>query len=392
MNLKEGCAFLENLELITVTILDTNENINSFCESFRIHSTQKLYNPKELTNIISEINKDEFLLINDPFKIRVLFAKINGIPVAYGPYCTELLSIEEISLMLSHLKVKDIEPESLAKQRSRYTVKPQQNVQYYLNVLISKVTGNDTIHNVRTLSFSPLSNNDDYEIVPREMHIRLVREHYANEQHLINSISEGNFNEAFKTWRILHKAVSYAHIGHTIEMSRVSAGITRTLLRIGAINAGIPAEINDRISGNSSQIILKARTIDAINAEHERLIKEYCDIVKEYTSNKYSRTVIGIKYFIENEYDKPICLEDIANELDCSSSQLIHSFKKEMGTTPIAYLNQVRMKKAAKKLLETKNPIQEIAETVGILDSNYFVKCFKKVYGITPTAYRKKYS
>ena len=172
-------------------------------------------------------------------------------------------------------------------------------------------------------------------------------------------------------------------------MSRVSAGITRTLLRIGAINAGIPAEINDRISGNSSQIILKARTI---NAEHERLIKEYCDIVKEYTSNKYSSTVIGIKYFIENEYYKPICLEDIANELDCSSSQLIHSFKKEMGTTPIAYLNQVRMKKAAKKLLETKNPIQEIAETVGILDSNYFVKCFKKEYGITPTAYRKKYS
>ena len=195
------------------------------------------------------------------------------------------------------------------------------------------------------------------------MKIRLVREHYASEQHLINSISEGNFNEALKTWRFLHKAVSYAHIGHTIEMSRVSAGITRTLLRIGAINA-----------------------------EHERLIKEYCDIVKEYTSNKYSRTVIGIKYFIENEYDKPICLEDIANELDCSSSQLIHSFKKEMGTTPIAYLNQVRMKKAARKLSETKNPIQEIAETVGILDSNYFVKCFKKEYGITPTAYRKKYS
>ncbi len=392
MNLEEGCTFLENLELIPVTILDTPEKINFFCETYRIHSAQNLYSPKELTNIISEIIKDEFLLVNDPFKIRVLFAEVNGIPIAYGPYCTELLSIEEVSLMLSHLKIKDIEPESLAKQRSRYTVKPQQNVQYYLNILVSKVTGNDAIRTVRTLSVSPFANNDEYEIVPREMHIRLVREHYANEQHLINSISEGNFNEAFKTWRILHKAVSYAHIGHTIEMSRVSAGITRTLLRIGAINAGIPAEINDRISGNSAQIITKARSIDAINAEHERLIKEYCDIVKEYNSNKFSRIVIGIKYFIENEYDKPISLETMANELDCSSSQLIHSFKKEMGTTPISYLNQVRMKKAARKLSETKNPIQEIAETVGILDSNYFVKCFKKVYGITPTAYRKKYS
>ncbi|WP_408606431.1 helix-turn-helix domain-containing protein [Lachnospira pectinoschiza] len=56
----------------------------------------------------------------------------------------------------------------------------------------------------------------------------------------------------------------------------------------------------------------------------------------------------------------------------------------------MAYLNQIRMQHAANSLIKTNQSIQEISASVGIYDSNYFVKIFKKEFNLTPTAYRKK--
>ncbi|WP_022758879.1 AraC family transcriptional regulator [Butyrivibrio fibrisolvens] len=392
MTLQEGCRLLENLELIPVTILDCPESIKSFCNKYRIHNSQTLFTKSVLSKIIEELKEDELILTIDDFKIKMLFALYGKTPIAYGPYCTELLSVDESAILLSHLKIKDFPPDLLAKLRGRYTVTAQQNVQYHINILLSHVSGNDLIHTVKTYNVGSASDDDTEEIIPSDYHIKVVREHYANEQLLIKSISDGDYASALNAWRILHKAVSYKNIGHTIELARLSAAVTRTLLRMGAINAGIPSEINDRISGNSSQLTAKARTIDAINMEHERLIKEYCDIITEYKKNQYSSNVLSVRFLIEKEYDRPLKLDEIADELSLSSSQLVHLFKKETGTTPMAYLHQIRIKKAAYELANTKNSIQDIAASVGILDSNYFVKCFKKEYEMTPSAYRKRFT
>ena len=391
MELIECCKLLENLELIPVNIMDTPEKVEDFCEKYSIHSSQTLFNNNKIQEIFSQIDDYEFIHVSDSLKIHFLFAYCNDTPIIYGPYCTKLLSNNEISILLSSLKATDIDTATVARQRSRYTVKPQQNAQYYLNILISEVTGDSTVHVVKNIDLSPLARNKYDEQPSKDIAIKLVREHYANEQKLINSISEGNYTKAIETWHFLHNAVSYNNIGHTMEVARISAGITRTMLRIGASNAGLPAEINDYISGKSSQFMIHARSIDAIYMEHERLIKEYCDVISEFKNKNYSHLVLSIKYFIENEYDKPLSLEDIANDVSCSVSNLVHQFKRETGTTPIAYLNHIRMKAASDALTHTNDSIQDIASSVGILDSNYFVKCFKKEYDMTPSAYRSKF-
>jgi len=40
-------------------------------------------------------------------------------------------------------------------------------------------------------------------------------------------------------------------------------------------------------------------------------------------------------------------------------------------------------------LLETKLPINQISEAIGIVNTNYFYSVFKKKYGMTPLAYRR---
>ena len=54
------------------------------------------------------------------------------------------------------------------------------------------------------------------------------------------------------------------------------------------------------------------------------------------------------------------------------------------------YINTQRIQLAAKRLCTSTISIADAAEEVGILDVNYFTKLFKKVFGITPTSYRKE--
>ena len=51
---------------------------------------------------------------------------------------------------------------------------------------------------------------------------------------------------------------------------------------------------------------------------------------------------------------------------------------KETGKPPITYLNEVRMREAARRLMESNLPVNQIAAQVGILDTNYFIKLFKR--------------
>ena len=63
-------------------------------------------------------------------------------------------------------------------------------------------------------------------------------------------------------------------------------------------------------------------------------------------------------------------------------------FKKETGSTVIAYLTQVRMTKAMELLSDCRRKIYEVAELVGYRDVAYFSATFKKATGISPSEYQ----
>ena len=79
---------------------------------------------------------------------------------------------------------------------------------------------------------------------------------------------------------------------------------------------------------------------------------------------------------------------ELANLVNLSGSRLRHLFKQETGTTPAQYLKAVRLRKAGVLLRTTFMSVKEIAMTVGLTTASYFVREFRKSYGMTPTAYR----
>ncbi len=93
--------------------------------------------------------------------------------------------------------------------------------------------------------------------------------------------------------------------------------------------------------------------------------------------------------YIHERYQDPITLETMLEHLGCSSRQLLRAFKKQIRTSPIDYLIQLRMSKAKQLLCSTDFTLREIAESVGYSDSYYFSRIFKKYEGVSPTNFRE---
>lgn len=92
--------------------------------------------------------------------------------------------------------------------------------------------------------------------------------------------------------------------------------------------------------------------------------------------------------FIQTHTNQTLSAQDYESEFKLSYHQLSALFKKQTGYTIKQYHQHVRMRNAAFLLLEGKT-LQETAHLCGYEDYYFFIKCFKKEYGVPPGKYQK---
>ena len=95
-----------------------------------------------------------------------------------------------------------------------------------------------------------------------------------------------------------------------------------------------------------------------------------------------------IEYITEN-YSNKIYIETLADMVALSPDYFTKMFKDSIGKTPIDYINGVRVNHSLRMLTTTDTPINEIADTLGFSNPNYFHKIFKSYMDTSPLAYRK---
>ena len=105
----------------------------------------------------------------------------------------------------------------------------------------------------------------------------------------------------------------------------------------------------------------------------------------------YDDVVIAVKRQFENEYQKPFYLAALAKQHNLSISSLSHRFSAVTGFSVMEYLQLCRLANAKQMLIETDNSIGEIIEKCGFSDNSNFSRIFKKMNGLSPTDFRKKY-
>lgn len=92
--------------------------------------------------------------------------------------------------------------------------------------------------------------------------------------------------------------------------------------------------------------------------------------------------------YINNNFNRDISIEMIAEHVGLSYSHVRKLFKEETGKNIIDYINSLRIEKAKTLLLETQLTVSEIADAVGYTGTQGFLRNFRKKVGLTPTEFR----
>ena len=115
---------------------------------------------------------------------------------------------------------------------------------------------------------------------------------------------------------------------------------------------------------------------------------QYLTLSNAIPSTKPTVAELAKRYISENVHKK-ICITDICNELGCSKSTLLTTFKSKYGITVNTYITESKLDRSVHLLLEEDMTISEIAAETGFSDQSYFSKVFSAKYGVSPTDYRQ---
>ena len=91
----------------------------------------------------------------------------------------------------------------------------------------------------------------------------------------------------------------------------------------------------------------------------------------------------------ENMVDSDFNVSILQEKMGMGNKQLYRKLKALTGQTPVEYIRDMRMQKAAKLLKAGKFSVSEVMYTVGFSNSSYFSKCFSKAFGMTPTEFMR---
>lgn len=100
----------------------------------------------------------------------------------------------------------------------------------------------------------------------------------------------------------------------------------------------------------------------------------------------------ALKRKLDDAFENRFTLEAYAAEHDCSESALIRSFRAAFGATPHEYLMRRKFEEARRLLLYSGLSMKEIAASLAFADQYHFSNAFKRRSGLSPLAFRKKYT
>ena len=125
------------------------------------------------------------------------------------------------------------------------------------------------------------------------------------------------------------------------------------------------------------------------------LMKILCIIGRTFEPQSFdssaTREITQLISYMNQHYAKPLTLAELANFCHKSPRGLLRLFRAAIHQSPISYLLNIRLTKAAAELRSTQDAISKIAAHCGFHDSNYFSRLFLRQFGSCPREYRQQH-
>src|SRR5215208_3652525 len=104
-----------------------------------------------------------------------------------------------------------------------------------------------------------------------------------------------------------------------------------------------------------------------------------------------ARHLLRAKDLADVRYADRLEVDDMAAAAGLSRAHFSRQFKQTFGVSPHAYLLTRRLERAAARLRVTDRSVTEVCMDVGLQSVGSFTTSFKRMFGMTPTAYRAKF-
>ncbi|QHT62433.1 response regulator [Paenibacillus lycopersici] len=131
------------------------------------------------------------------------------------------------------------------------------------------------------------------------------------------------------------------------------------------------------------------RTPEAVQTRQQmrdwsgRMIDKIVGYAEAERKSGTHRLIRNVQAMVEASMDQDVTLHTVADRLYVNSSYLSRLFKKETGRPFSDYVLEQKMNKA-RELLQTGLKVSDAARMTGYMDTSYFIKLFRKFWGVTP--------
>lgn len=192
----------------------------------------------------------------------------------------------------------------------------------------------------------------------------------------------------FELWRMIKSQLPFSHIPVILLTA-----LTDERQRIFGITGGA----DDYIQKPFHTDYVKIKIIHLLQERRklrERLLEklrdnklllsepEKVESIDDAFLRKFAEQIEAV--YADPEYN----VEKLSETLGLSRGHLHRKIKELTGTSPVEFLRTYRLNKATQLLRQNAYTVSEVAYRTGFSSPAYFSKCFKAVYGVTPTEYQ----
>lgn len=101
------------------------------------------------------------------------------------------------------------------------------------------------------------------------------------------------------------------------------------------------------------------------------------------------RRLLTVVQYLNDYFAEPIDVDKLIALTPYSRAHFFRIFQAQLHSTPLAYVQRLRVRAAAIRLLHSADSVAAVGAAVGWHDAFYFSKVFKQLTGMSPLAYRK---
>ena len=386
-------SLIQNLLHMNVTRLKA-ENCEAFSASYcRFPALQEIYSAERLLALSENAVPDTLYDLRDLFGINALAVKPENTLLFIGPFVSQEFMepafrslLQENGYSASHLP-------ALRLFYSEFPLQSRKTAADMVTGMLKSLLPTSvsfTIETVRcgkkTEAIRPAGHEEavDYEPVYRR---------YEEENRFMRTIENGDTEHLLASFENMHtlEINSRRYVGAIYQEPAVALAILRTLARKAAEKGGASVVEIDEITQRAAQSMTSARSLYKAQEINVSMLLELTEAVRRSRENDagLSAPIKKATEYLRLHFSEELSLSALADTVGLSPAYLSSLFKKETGETVTDHLTGLRTALAARLLRESTLPIQEISSFVGYPDNNYFIKVFRKKYGITPGEYRK---